>query len=277
MTNAAPLSLAQFQSAFADALLAPADAAASSPLAHLLAQPAFAVYRNTVAKGCVDALEANFPSVARLVGREWFRAAAAVHVRASPPRDARLLFYGAHFPQFLRDFEPAAELPYLAGVAQLDALWCAAHTAADAPQLDASALTRLPPEQLGAAVLRPHPATRWVWFETHPIYTLWHRNRPSGMTLADGTAAPPEADEGEIEWQAEGALLTRCDGVVRWQPAGRADAAFLAACADGATLSRAADAASLADPEADIAALLAGLLRAGAFCQLDGPAAAPRP
>jgi len=27
-------------------------------------------------KGCVDALEANFPAVARLVGKEWFRAAA---------------------------------------------------------------------------------------------------------------------------------------------------------------------------------------------------------
>jgi len=268
MTHAATLPLAQFQSAFADALLAPADAAADSPLADLLAQPAFAVYRNTVAKGCVDALEANFPSVARLVGREWFRAAAALHVIESPPRDARLLFYGAQFPQFLRDFEPAAELPYLAGVAQLDALWCAAHAAAEAPQLDASTLARLPPEQLGTAVLRLHPATRWAWFDTHPIYTIWQRNRPSGTTH------PAEADDSEIAWRAEGALLTRCDGVVRWQIAGRAEVAFLAACADGATLSQAAEAASMAASETDIAALLAGLLRAGAFCELDGPAAA---
>ena len=53
-------------------LLNPTDPAPTDDgLAHgLAAQPAFAVYRNTVMKGCVDALEANFPTVARLVGEE---------------------------------------------------------------------------------------------------------------------------------------------------------------------------------------------------------------
>ena len=29
---------------------------------------AFAVYRNTVLKGCIDALQANYPTVGQLVG-----------------------------------------------------------------------------------------------------------------------------------------------------------------------------------------------------------------
>ena len=62
--------LAQFQASFADALFAPA--ANNSPVAALSAQPAFAVYRNTVMKACIDALEANYPAVARLVGSEQF-------------------------------------------------------------------------------------------------------------------------------------------------------------------------------------------------------------
>ena len=74
--------LAQFQDAFAEALFAPQDIA-DPVMRQLAAQPAFAVYRNTVMKGCIDALEANFPVVARLVGSEWFRAAAALHVAQS--------------------------------------------------------------------------------------------------------------------------------------------------------------------------------------------------
>ena len=264
--HAQAMSLAQFQAAFAGALLAPVTdvlqhASPGTPMAGLLAQPAFAVYRNTVIKGCIDALEANFPSVARLVGSQWFRAAAALHVVQSPPCDARLLHYGAEFPLFLRNFAPAAELPYLEGVAQLDRLWCASHVAADAAMLAAATLARLPLDQLGTTRVAPHPAARWAWFDAQPIYTIWRRNRPASPAAEQG--------EGDIDWRSEGALLTRRDGVVQWQAASRADCAFLDACAGGATLAQAAGAAGTVDPTADIASLLAGLLRAGAFCELD--------
>ena len=100
-----------FQQAFAEALFDPSQAV--HPAVRALAmQPAFAVYRNTVMKACIDALQANFPTVAQLVGEEWFRAAAALYVTADIPRDGRLLHYGGGFPDFLRGFEPAAELVY---------------------------------------------------------------------------------------------------------------------------------------------------------------------
>lgn len=106
------MSLASFQDAFAAALLAP-EAGPSG----LAAQPGFAVHRNTVLKACIDALQANFPSVARLVGDEWFRAAAAVYARANLPRQPALLDYGENFAAFLARFPPAAELTYLADAA----------------------------------------------------------------------------------------------------------------------------------------------------------------
>ena len=91
MNAATPL--AAFQDAFAKSLFAPEHAA--HPLVSSIAQqPAFAVYRNTVLKGCVDALEANFPAVLRLVGADWFRSATLDFVRLHPPVDARLLAYG---------------------------------------------------------------------------------------------------------------------------------------------------------------------------------------
>ena len=87
--------LTSFQDAFAHALREPD--AARADVAAIMTQPAFAVYRNTVMKGCIDALQANYPAVARLVGEEWFRAAAAIHVREALPADPALLRYGANF------------------------------------------------------------------------------------------------------------------------------------------------------------------------------------
>jgi hypothetical protein len=246
---------AQFQAAFADALLNPRDWP-QSPLQDLVAQPAFAVYRNTVMRGCVDALAANFPAVVRLVGERWFRAVALDYATWQPPDDPRLLSYGRGFPDFLELCTAARELPYLAGVARLDRYWIEAHVAADADG-DASCLAGLSPEELGATVVTPHPATRWRWFAGQPIYTLWSGNRSPD-------AAP---DALEIEWHGEGALLTRPQDAVLRRAASQADCVFLDACAGphGATLAEAAGAAIGCQPDADLAALLAGLLRAGAL------------
>ena len=167
--------LRAFQEAFAQALQI--GAMGDSALAELTSQPGFAVYRNTAMKGCVDALAANYPAVARLVGDEWFRAAAAAFVRAYPPRRPMLVDYGEGFPDFLATFEPAAELSYLADVARLDRFWTQAHVASDQTPIAAAAVTNLAPHTLGRAVLRPHCSARWKWFEDQPIFSLWRCNR----------------------------------------------------------------------------------------------------
>ncbi len=94
-------SLAAFQDAFVAALTGAPDSAAGE-VAALVGQPGFAVYRNTLAKGCVEALCANFPAVERLVGEEWFAAAATLYAREMPPRSGPLLEYGENFPAFCR-------------------------------------------------------------------------------------------------------------------------------------------------------------------------------
>ncbi|VTU34970.1 hypothetical protein H4CHR_03537 [Variovorax sp. PBS-H4] len=248
-----------FHDAFAQALFTP-ETVADPAVRQLAAQPAFAVYRNTVMKGCIDALEANFPAVARLVGSEWFRAAAALHAAANPPRDGRLLHYGDGFADFLQRFEPAAELPYLPDVARLDALWREVHAAGNAPPLDAAWLASQGPERLGTLVLRLHPATRWAWFEEQPIYSIWARNRGSA-----------QGENEELAWPGEGALLTRPADAVTWRAIGRPGCAFLDACAAGLSLAEAAEQALAFDAECDLKTLLEDLLRAGAFSTLSDP------
>ncbi len=250
--------LSHFQDEFAHALAADDPAQAGEPRLQL-GQPGFAIYRNTVARGCIDALAANYPAVARLVGEEWFRAAAALFSRASLPRHPALVLYGEEFTDFLRRFAPARTLPYLPGVARLDRFWTESHTARDAAPLDPRALAGLSPQGLGALVLEPHPAARWAWFDEGPIYTLWRLNREG----ADVEACPA--------WHPEGALLTRPRDAVRWRPIDPATVAFLDACAQGSCAAEAAGAALAASPATDLTTLLATLLEAGAFSGARAP------
>ena len=250
------IDLAAYQDAFAAALLADVPVERASPeIAHLMRQPGFAVYRNTVVKGCIDALQANYPTVERLVGEEWFRAAAAVFVRRWLPTQPSLLSYGAGLPTFLESFEPAREVPYLAAVARVDRWWTEAHAAADAPLLDAAHLAALSPHAMALRALAVHPAARWGWSDRWPIHTLWVRNREGGA--AD--------DDVLIDWTGEGVLVTRAVGPVAVEALGRGGVALLDACAAGSSIDVAIGTALEAQPDSDIAVLVYRLLRAGAF------------
>lgn len=269
MASVNSLSLQGFQDAFAAALLAPATSdpaplAEQPAMAQLVTQPGFAVYRNTVLKGCIDALQANYPAVSRLVGEAWFRAAAAVYVPNALPRHPSLLDYGDGFAGFLAHFAPARELPYLAGVARLDRFWTEAHIARDETPVAAAAVARLSPQELARTALRPHASARWAWFDGQPVRSIWQRNRPRAPAIEDGADAT-----NDFAWQGEGVLVVRPHAAVAWLPLDRAGCAFLDACAAGGTLAAAAAAAHAADAHTDLAALMAQTLAAGAFGNID--------
>jgi hypothetical protein len=252
------MDVAAYQDAFAAALLADASEASPYPtVERLRCQPGFAVYRNTVMKGCIDALQANYPTVERLVGEEWVRAAAGVFARTQLPSQPSLLVYGEAFPSFLAGFEPAREVPYLADVARVDRLWTEAHVAADAPVLAAATLAALPPAEMSAFGLRLHPATRWMWSDDWPVHALWSRNRSR------------DADPGApIEWIGEGVLVTRPLGLVRVEAFARGGVALLDGIRAGLSIEGAVQRALDAQPDVDFAALVQQLLQAGAFSGL---------
>lgn len=265
-------SLTRYQRAFDAALRAGQPLAAASSLAHLIAQPGFAVYRNTVLKGCIDALQANFPAVVRVVGEEWFRAAAAIYAREWPPMSPVLLTYGDGFAEFLAGFAPASAMPWLAEVASVDRLWSEAHVAADDTTLAPADLLQLGADDLSRTGLRLHPATRWRFAREVPLHTLWSRNRDPSWT------------GGEVAWHGEGVLLTRPHFEVEHETIDAAGAALLTACADGGSIAAAVAAAASAaaataggvvghaqEPavrEADLSSIISRFLQAGAFAGL---------
>jgi hypothetical protein len=248
--------LGRFQDAFVAALAERSATPIAAWLPDQADEPAgLSVYRNTIAKGCVDALAANFPTVASLVGDDWFGAAAALFARDNPPASAALLAYGEAFPDWLAAFPPAAELPYLPAVAWMDWRWTAALFAPETAPLGAEAFA-LPPEALAAARPRLHPSLSFAWFD-QGLPALW---------LA---ARRPDPGEMELQPDPQGVLIVRPHEVVTARLLERAGVAFLAAARDRASLGEAIAAAAEADPAADLASLFAALIADGVFVGLD--------
>ena len=130
------------------------------------------IYRNTSRTALTNALRLNFPAVQRLVGGDFFAAAADVFITREPPRTAWLDSYGDGFPQFLQSFEPAAALIYLPDVARLERAVGHAFHAVDAKPLEYSELLDIAPSAQGRVRFTPHPSVSLV-FSPYPVDTIW--------------------------------------------------------------------------------------------------------
>lgn len=244
-----------FHDAFADALTGRTEALGAELVDGGQAAAGLAVYRNTSVKARIDALQANYPTVAELTGEEWFRAAAGAFADDEPGGDPAMAAYGAGFSAWLERFAPARTLPFLAPVARLDRAWTEAHLAVDAAPLTPDQAAR-PGLALAGLVLALHPSLSLFRFDwSAPSLWLAHRYPDLG---------------GALEWRpsAEGLIVWRPGLEVRARRVTPAEHAFLQACRLGRPLAVAAAAAQGAAPRADISSLFADLIRAGVFAPL---------
>lgn len=245
--------LADSQADFAAALrdprhLAPADIRKPSGGAQTRR---FDVYRNNVAVSLIEALLATFPAVARLVGDEFFRAAARIYIAEEPPRSPLLFRYGKTFPDFLETFPPAATVPYLGDVARLEWARLQAYHAADIAPVGIEALGALPPDTVGAARFEFHPSLGLIR-SRYPVVSLWSRSTQRGSDIDVDMA------------RGEDALIVRpaLDVDTRILPDG--GGAFLEHLIAGETLETAASGAADQHPDFDLSHHLAGLFQTGA-------------
>ncbi len=241
------------QTDFAGALLDPDCPVPHGLIAHNSDRPQkrFAVYRNNVVAGLINALRAKFPAARRIVGDEFFAAMASIFVMAHPPRSKILHTYADDFGDFIAAFEPAAELVYLADVARLEAARTRAYHAADAAPLMPADFGNIAPEAIGALRVALHPSLH-ILRSHYPVVTIWSMNTG-------------EAELGPVDdTVAEDALIVRphLQVTVRALPPG--GAVFVAALSNGATLAEAAGHATAESPRFDLTGNLAGLIGSGA-------------
>lgn len=208
------------------------------------------VYRNTVVSGCVDALRANYPVVARLLGDEMFDSAAAAFAAECPPRVPVLASYGERFSQWLELQPWVWDVAYVPDVARIERLHIESLFAADADALDMRALEG--ETDWKSIHLSLHPATRFAWLSM-PAISIWQAQRD----LSDKDLAP--------DWRPEGALVTRPGLEVHVAYLDGAGHRFLLGIHAGHSVLDAGLAAGSLSPDSDIGSLFTSLVNAGAF------------
>jgi hypothetical protein len=238
------------QQAFICALIDP-DAALPPGMVGSAAR--FNIHRNNIAASLIAVLASRFPVIRRLVGDEFFRAAAGTFIARHPPRSPALIEFGGTFAAFLAALEPAASLPYLPAIARLEWARHAAYHAADAAPADPSRITGLGPDRMSLLRFTMHPSAAVV-ASPFPILSIWRTNS------FDAEVTPITLDAG-----GETVLIVRphLDVVIAGLPGGSAE--LIAARASGATLGDAARTAAAHEPAFDLTTTLAELFRAQAF------------
>jgi Putative DNA-binding domain len=229
--------LLEFQRDFAAAIAAPAD----GPMR---------VYCNTVLSGCVEALRANYPLVARLLGDEMFDAVAAGFAAACPPRQPILALYGDSFADWIEVQSWAADVPYLPDLARIERMYIEALFAADCRAMTMYDVAGQ--KDWEALHLRLHPGTCFDWLTT-PALSIWLAQREG----IDGNL--------QFDWRAEGVLVTRPELEVQTVALDRAGHRFLFGIRAGESIGDAAIATANLYPETDIGSLFTSFVNAGVF------------
>lgn len=136
----------------------------------------FSVYRNNVIVSLSEALEQTFPAILNLLGEDYFKALARAFVVRHPPKSPVLIWYGADFADFIKEFPPLEAYPYLADVARVEWAWVTAYHAADADALDPAVFGAVDPESLASVRFEKHPAAN-VIVSRWPVWDLLRANR----------------------------------------------------------------------------------------------------
>lgn len=246
-------SLTDVQAEFAAALLDPA-AVAPGDVADPDGKPTprrFAIYRNNVAVGLVNAVSGVYPAVRRIVGDRFFNAMSLAYIRAEPPSSPVLLQYGQGFADFVAGFAPVASLPYLADVARIEWAWREAYHAAEGERLGPSDLAGIAEADLPSMTFSLHPSVH-VIRSAYPALTIWR------MNTSDEPIAPVDLRN------AEDTLVVRPEAAVDVRQLAAGGAVFIETLASGGSLSEAAELATEADDGFDLSTNIAGLIDSGA-------------
>jgi hypothetical protein len=217
-----------------------------------------AVYRNTVAMNCRNALAATYPVVRALTGAAFFHGAVDAFCSAHPSTGGDLNVYGGELADFLATYPHAQDLPFLPDIARLE--W-AIDEASRAPDTQGSAqdvlaaLASVPGDAISALRFTLEPSCRLVR-SRFPVMRIWRVHQSDGDKRVD------------LDAGADHLVVRREGDVPSVARIGAADFAFLAALADGANLRSALDAALAADGEFDLAAALRACIADGTIAAL---------
>ena len=116
------------------------------------------IYGNAYRSRLAEALQANYPALAALLGAEDFQQLAQRYISAHDSPFFSIRYYGHELPQFLARHQDYAEVALLSELARWEWTMTKVFDAADAPVLTHAALTRIAPQQWAQLRFTVHPS-----------------------------------------------------------------------------------------------------------------------
>lgn len=226
-------------------------------------QKRFNVYRNNVALSLINVLTDTFPVVEQLVGADFFKTMAREFTLLHLPTTPVMMQYGAEFPHFIANYQPASTLGFLSDVAALEWARNIAFHAKDANPVAISTLANFSEDQIPGLLFTLHPSI-CLQKSDYPIVSIWQAHQTNDQQEQPNLSGLPKS--------GEAALIIRPHLDVQVRPITEPTFAFMDSLTKGATFAKAAEeAAKLAAEkqqsntgEIDIPAMLAGLFNIGA-------------
>jgi hypothetical protein len=140
------------------------------------------VYRNNAAHARVETLTACYPAVRQLLGEACFTTLALDMAARAPVAVADPVAWSRQLPAFIATTPLAAELPYLADVARIEAAIVDAASAADATPPDPALLADA--ERLACCTIGLASGTAVLRSEW-PALAIWQAQRDGSDTIGD--------------------------------------------------------------------------------------------
>lgn len=212
------------------------------------------IYANNVRENFLATLEAGFPVLVRLAGRDWFRQAGSGYFRLHPSRSGNLHHVGERFAAYLEAELADGPYAYFADVARLEWAYQEVLVAAEPTTLDLVELAAIAPERHDQLVFEMSPAARLV-ASMYPLLAIWRANQPGSDTT---TTVRLDAGASRL-------LVVRLDRHVELRELPSGEFVFLAAATGGASVVDATAEALAADPEFELVVALPRLVRLGAL------------
>lgn len=141
-----------------------------------------AIYSDAYRARLEEALQNNYPELAKLLGNEQFHGVAGLYIGRHASAHFSIRWYGDRLSGLLTAAEPYRGRPLLAELAAWEWAMTLAFDAADVPVLDKEMLSTVAPEEWAALKFKPHPSLQLL---------ALHTNAPAVWKALNQDAAPP--------------------------------------------------------------------------------------
>jgi hypothetical protein len=230
-----------------DGELAIADAIDSS--IEVSAATRLKIYSDAYRLRLIDALKANHPVLAQLVGETQFARLAQEYLAIHPSRHYSIRWFGHLLAEFLRDFPDYRNQPWLAELAAWEWKIATAFDATDAAILTAERLANVAPDEWPDLRFTLHPSVQRITLGSNIVAIVQAKDREEPL--------PAPANQARAEW-----LIWRQDLVVQYRPLDSIETAAIDAINNGATFSEMCEAiAEHSDDDDQVPLVAAGFLK----------------